>query len=304
MMRILVTGSSGTIGTVVCQRLLEQNYEVVGIDKNENVWDKEINRLTIRGDLLENATLEEAKGRFNMIIHLAANARVFNLVKDPNLARDNFEMVFKVLEFARKNGIRKVIFASSREVYGNSDKIFHDEDEAHVKTCESPYTASKVGGEALVHRYQQCYGTDFVILRFSNVYGRYDNTDRLVPLFIKRCSEKKDLYVYGKDKLLDFTYIDDTVDGLVACVKRFERIKNQVFNIADGKGTTILEVAQLIREMMSAENKILIKENRTGEVVKFIANISKARRILDYEPKVTIVEGIKRSIQWYKEKLY
>lgn len=297
--RILVTGSSGTIGTYLCEQLLARRYELTGVDKKPNEWSTQVNARTEIADLRDKEALERLKGKFDLAIHLAANARVYDLVKDPSMARDNFEMLFNVLEFARKSGIKRFIFASSREVYGNSDKLVHDEDEAYVKNCESPYTASKVGGEALVHSYRQCYGIDFVILRFSNVYGMYDTSDRVVPLFIRLASAGKPLTVYGRDKLLDFTYLSDAVDGIVRSIERFGSLRNDTFNIAAGKGTTILEVAQLINASLGKGNKVIVSESRTGEVVKYIADISKAKRLLGYEPKVAIAEGVRRSIEWY-----
>jgi UDP-glucose 4-epimerase len=302
--KILVTGSSGTIGTRLCEKLLEAGYEVVGIDVNPNQWNDEINRRTVLGDIRDRDFFEKLPKDFDMVIHLAANARVFNLVVDPTLARDNFEMLFNVLEFTRKNDVKRFIFASSREVYGNSDHVIHSEDEAYVKNCESPYTASKVGGEALIHSYQQCYDIGFVIVRFSNVYGMYDGSDRLMPLFIKRTLENKDLHVYGKGKVLDFTYVDDSVAGVLLSIEKFDSVKNNVFNIASGTGTTIIEVAQEIIEQLKGKNKLVIGDNRTGEVVKYIADIWKAKEKLGYEPKVSIKEGVKKSIEWYKSRLY
>lgn len=301
--KILVTGSSGTIGTYLCEQLLAAGYKVTGVDKRPNKWNREVHALTKILDLRDSKALGQVGGKFDLVIHLAANARVYNLVKDPTMARDNFEILFNVLEFARKNNVPRFIFASSREVYGNSDKPTHTEDEAYVKNCESPYTASKIGGEALVHSYQQCYGIEFIIVRFSNVYGMYDATDRLVPLFIQKTLAGEPLTVYGRNKLLDFTHISDTVGGVMRCIKRFDEVKNDTFNIASGKGTSILEVAQLIKSILRAENKIHIKKNRTGEVVKFIADISKVKETVGYEPKVTIVEGLQRSIEWYKQIL-
>jgi len=298
--RILVTGSSGTIGTRLCEKLLEENYEIVGVDKKPNKWNNRINDLTVIRDLRNKQTIKNLPKDIDMVIHLAANARVYNLVIHPSLARENFEVLFNTLEFCRKNNIKRFVFASSREVYGNS-KIVQSENEAYVTNCESPYTASKIGGEALVHAYHQCYGINFIIIRFSNVYGMYDDTDRVIPLFIKLTKENKDLVVYGKEKLLDFTYIDDAISGVLRCVENFDQVKNDVFNIASGKGISIIELAQLIQKYMNGRSKVIIKENRTGEVVKFIADISKAREKLGYEPKTAIDEGIKKSIQWYKE---
>jgi nucleoside-diphosphate-sugar epimerase len=297
--KILITGNNGTIGTRLCEKLMDSGYEVVGIDWQKNKWQPKVDQITVIGDLRDPQALEQLSTDFDLVIHLAANARVYNLVKEPRLARDNFETLFNVLEFCRKANIKRFIFASSREVYGNSEKMIHNEEEAYVKNCESPYTASKIGGESLVHSYQQCYGIDFTILRFSNVYGMYDESDRLIPLFMRLCNDNKDLTVFGKDKLLDFTYIDDNIEGIMLCIKKFDNIKNDVFNVAQGQGTTILEVAQLVKTSMNKNVKILLEDNRTGEVVKYIADISKAKTKLGYEPKINIAEGVKRSIAWF-----
>ena len=234
--KIFVTGSSGTIGTALCEALMEKGYEVVGIDIKQNKWSEKVDGITIISDLRDRNFFRKLSDDFDMVIHLAANARVYNLVKNPILARDNFEMLFNILEFSRLKNIDRFIFASSREVYGNSDKIFHKEDEAYVKNCESPYTATKIGGEALAHSYHQCYGIDFLIPRFSNVYGRYDDSDRVIPVFIARARQNEDLIVFGKEKLLDFTFIDDCVDGIMKSIEMFDVVKNNTFNIASGNG--------------------------------------------------------------------
>jgi UDP-glucose 4-epimerase len=298
--KILVTGSSGTIGTRLCEKLLERNYSVTGVDKDPNSWNDRIDKLTIIGDLRDKKTLERLPKDFDAVIHLAANARVYNLVTDPSLARDNLETLFNTLDFCKKSGIKRFIFASSREVYGNTDKTTYSENEAHIDNCESPYTASKIGGEAMIHAYRRCYGVDFIIARFSNVYGMYDKSDRLIPLFIRQINEKKDLTIYGREKMLDFTYIDDIISGMMKCIEKFDSVKNNVYNLSSGKGISILEVAELIRNKMGSKNKVVIRENRTGEVVKFVADISKARKALGYEPNVMIDEGITRTIEWYR----
>lgn len=302
--KILVTGSSGTIGTRLCEKLLELNYDVVGVDKRSNKWSDKINALTLFGDLIHKRSFEVLSKDFDLVIHLAANARVYNLVRNPTLARNNFEIVFNILEFCRKNNIKKFIFASSREVYGNSNQIIHSENESYVRNCESPYTATKIGGEALIHSYHLCYGMNFIIIRFSNVYGMYDDSDRIVPLFIKLTKKNKDLVIYGKEKKLDFTYIDDAVSGILRSIENFDKSKNNVFNIASGEGTAIIDLAQLIQKYMGGNNAIIIKKTRTGEIVKYIADISKAKKYLNYEPDVKISEGIKRSIKWYTMNVY
>lgn len=299
-MKILVTGSSGTIGTRLCQKLLENNYEIIGVDWRRNKWDKEIEKRTIYLDLRnKNLIFKKIPRNLDLIIHLAANARVYNLVLDPNLAFDNIKTTFNILEFTRLNKIKNIIFASSREIYGNSNKIFNKEEDINIKLIESPYSASKLSGEVLIRSYQKCYGINFVVIRFSNVYGRYDDSDRIIPLFIKLAQKNKSLIVYDKSKLLDFTYIDDAVEGILLSIKKFNKAKNNVFNIASGKGTKILDVAKLIIRNLNSKSKIIVKENRIGEVVKYIANIEKAKIILNYNPKIDIENGIIKSIEWY-----
>lgn len=301
--KILVTGSSGTIGTRLCQKLLENKYDFIGIDWKKNKWDKEIEKRTIHLDLRNKSLVfKKLPNNVDIVIHLAANARVYNLVLDPALAIDNIITTFNILEFVRLNKIKKVIFASSREIYGNSPKIVHKEDNARIDFIESSYSASKLSGEALIRAYSNCYGIDFMILRFSNVYGMYDDSDRVIPLFIKRANENKDLIIYGKDKILDFTYIDDTVDGIISAIKNFETVKNQVFNIASGKGTNIIDVAKLIIKSMGSKSRIILKETRKGEVMKYIANIQKAKRFLNYQPKTDIRDGIIKTIKWFRRQ--
>lgn len=299
--KILVTGSNGTIGIRLCEKLIGFGYGVIGVDIKKNAWNKRVDKITVNLDLRSKDDIQKMPKNVDCVVHLAANARVFNLVKDPSLARDNFEMLFNTLEYARTVGVKRFIFASSREVYGNLKKIIHKEDEAEIKNCESPYTASKIAGEALIHAYCQCYGIEFVIVRFSNVYGMYDNSDRLIPLYIRLARRSEDFVVYGKDKLLDFTYIDDAVDGVMRIIKIFNKVKNSTFNLAYGKGISLIAVARIIKKLMKIDNQIILEPNRTGEVVKYIADISRAKKLLGYSPKTAIAEGIKKAIKWYTE---
>lgn len=303
--KVLVTGSSGTIGTRLCERLMaETAYEVVGVDREPNAWKAEVQEITLVADLREAETFERLPKDFDIVIHLAANARVHELVVNPDKARDNFLSVYNTLEFCRRNNIPRFEFASSREIYGNSALITHLESSASLEHVESPYSASKLGGEALVRSYQQCYAMEFIIFRFSNVYGMYDQSDRLVPLFIKRSKAGEDLTVFGEDKLLDFTYIDDAVDGVMLSLEHFEKAKNEVYNLAYGEGATLVEVGQRIQQRLEVNTTVKIEPTRTGEVVKYIADISKARKNLHFSPKVSLSEGIKKSLLWYEENLY
>ena len=297
--KILITGSSGTIGTRLFEKLLEEGYEVVGFDKKPNKWHKNLNGKTIIGDLLKKDDVEKLPNDIDLIIHLAANARVYDLVVDPDLAKDNIISTYNILEFAKKNKIEKIFFSSSREAYGNRKKVKAKEQDVDINLCESPYSASKIAGECLVYSYSKCYGINYIIFRFSNVYGMYDESNRFVPLIIRKVRKNENIEIFGKDKLLDFTYIDDCVGGIIKCVEKFNIAKNNTFNIAKGQGEKLTDVAKIIKKELNGENKIFVKNNRTGEVVKYIADISKAKRILKYEPATPIEKGIKFSIDWY-----
>lgn len=297
--KILITGSSGTIGTRLFERLLEQGYQVVGFDRKKNRWYQHLDALTITGDLLKEKDIKKLPKGTDLIIHLAANARVYDLVVDPDLALENITTTYHVLEFARKNNIKKVIFASSREAYGNKKEIVSKETDLDIERCESPYAASKISDEALIYAYAKCYEIDYIICRLSNIYGMYDDSNRFIPLVMQRLRKDEDVKIFGKDKVLDFTYIDDCVTGLTKCIERFFEVKNNVFNIASGKGTNLVEVAKIIKENLKSQSKIMIGKNRKGEVVKYIADISKAKKMLNYIPNISMVEGIALSIDWY-----
>ncbi len=161
---------------------------------------------------------------------------------------------------------------------------------------------SKLSGELLIRAYQKCYGINFIIIRFSNIYGKYDISDRVVPLFIKLAKQNKNIIVYGKDKVLDFTYIDDAVNGILLSIKNFAKVKNNVFNIASGKGTKIIDVGKLIIKNLNSKSKLIIRKNRTGEVIKYIADINKAKKLLNYQPKIDLVSGVSEAINWYLKR--
>jgi len=299
-MKILVTGSSGTIGTRLCERLLADGHQVVGADWVENKWQPSVQAVTVNADLRDRKQVEKLPTDVEAIIHLAANARVHDLVIDPDRALDNVTDTYNMLEFARKNGIRKFFFASSRETYGNIPaQDSYTEDMARMENCASPYTASKIAGEAFVESYTRCYGIDHVIIRFSNVYGMYDESDRVVPLFFRKAKNNEPMEVFG-EKCLDFTYIDDAIDGVVKALMNFDQAKNNTYNLAYGEGSTIVALAELMKELLGSTSTVTLGKMRTGEIGRYIANIDRARKAFGYDPKTPFVEGIKKSVEWYK----
>jgi UDP-glucose 4-epimerase len=208
-----------------------------------------------------------------------------------------------VLEFCRHNKL-PVIFSSSREVYGDIHRYITEESYADFAFTESPYSASKIAGEALIYSYAQCYDLRYLVFRFSNVYGRYDNDidrmERVIPLFMQRIGRGEPITVYGGDKVLDFTYVDDCVRGVVAGIDLLvsEREANQTINLAYGQGNTLVTLAEYISEELGVPTDITIQPSRVGEVTHYVANVGKARALLGYEPNVPLREGIRRAVAW------
>jgi UDP-glucose 4-epimerase len=238
---------------------------------------------------------------------LAANAKVFALVEQPHRALENINITFNVLEYCRVNNV-PLIFASSREVYGDIHRYITEEQHADFSFTESPYSASKVAGEALIYAYARCYDLPYLVFRFSNVYGRYDNDiermERVIPLFIRAMRQGQPVTVYGHEKTLDFTFIDDCVDGIVAGIERLlaGKVVNHTINLAYGQGNTLVHMAELIAQALDVPPRIEVEPaKRVGEVTRYIADISRAAELLDYQPKVSLEEGIRRAVAWSQQ---
>ncbi len=301
-MNILITGSSGQIGTNTALALLERGDTVVGVDCRENTW---VDRFeTIKLNLIDGAPAGLPDGsRFDAVLHLAANAKVFELVEHPERAMDNIKSLFGVLEYCRLNKL-PIIFASSREVYGDIHRHVTDEASADFVVAESPYSASKIAGEALIYSYAQCYGLPFLVFRFSNVYGRYDNDierlERVIPLFIDRIARERPIVVYGKEKVLDFTYVDDAVAGVLAGIDALVsgRVVGQTVNLACGQGSTLVDVVNIVSLALQKKPRVTYEPSRAGEVTRYVADITKARELLAYEPQVPFSTGLILAVEW------
>ena len=149
--------------------------------------------------------------------------------------------------------------------------------------------------------YQRYYGIDTVIYRFSNVYGMYDESDRFIPIMIRKAAKGEALSIFGKDKMLNFTYIDDAVAGTIQTIEGFEKLKEDVYNIACGEGAKLIDVARMVKEEMGSSSEIVLGETRTGEITQYVADMTKAREKFCYEPRTKIIEGVRKSVEWYKK---
>ena len=310
-MRILITGSSGQIGTNLALHLMDRGHEVYGVDMRRNTWTQEID--TLLQDLsAPHRTHAGGMGHveypehLDLVVHLAAHAKVHQLVAQPDRALENITMTYNVLEFCRQNDV-PLIFSSSREVYGDIHRYITEESHADFSFTESPYSASKISGETLICSYAQCYGLRYLVFRFSNVYGRFDNDiermERVIPLFIQKIRRGEPITVFGEQKVLDFTYVDDCVTGVSAGIDllvRGDEVR-QTINLAYGQGNSLVDMATFIGEELGIEPDMHMEPSQVGEVTHYVANIGKARALLGYTPSVPLREGIRRAVAWSNE---
>src|SRR3954449_1342195 len=311
-MRVLVTGSSGQIGTNLALRLQADGHSVFGVDKRQNTWTDDFPYL-----------LQDLAGHYpsfpggiggveyphaDVVVHLAAHAKVHQLVRQPHRALENAIMTFNVLEYARRLNL-PLIFSSTREVYGDVHRFEeYGEEAADFAYTESPYSASKITSEAFIYSYARCYGLRYVVFRFSNVYGRYDSDlqrmERVMPKFIHQMSRGEPITVYGgEEKVLDFTYIDDCVDGIARGIERLAdgRVANETINLAYGQGNTLVRAAELIAGELGVEPQISQAPSLIGEVTHYVADIRKARELLGWEPQTPLDAGIPKAVEWFRE---
>lgn len=292
-MKILITGSSGMIGSALLPALVKEKHKVYGVDWRAPVFTQ--NEQFFKHNLL---LPFDSEIKFDIIIHLAANARVWELVENPNLALENIITTHRVFEFARKRNIPKVMVASSREVYGNGNELPVSEEVGSQRSSESVYAAGKMLSEAYAWSYDKCYGLDTKIIRFSNVYGKYDFSDRFIPKVIKQLRAGETVEIWGEKKFLDFTYLDDAVSGTVHLIKNWGKMKEKEYNIACGEGHTLLSVAQKLKELLQSSSEIIIKDTHKGEVMEYEADITRMKEA-GWQPEVNLDTGLEKAIKYY-----
>ena len=311
-MRILLTGSSGQIGTNLALRLQADGHHVFGVDKRVNSWTEDF-RYILQDLASHYPAFRGGIGgveypEVDLVVHLAAHAKVHQLVRQPHRALENLIMTHNVLEYARQLEL-PLVFSSTREVYGDVHRFDeYGEASADFAYTESPYSASKIASEAFVYSYARCYGLRYLVFRFSNVYGRYDSDlqrmERVLPLFMHQMSRGEPITVFGgEEKVLDFTYIDDCIDGIVRGVERLAAgtVANETINLAYGQGNTLVRAAELIAGELGVEPQINRAPSLLGEVTRYVADIRKARELLDWQPATPLDQGIPRAVEWFRE---
>src|SRR6266508_2613577 len=317
MNNILITGGAGLIGSHLVDHLLAQGgWRITVADDFNDFYDPTIKRENVKthrsnpnfelieADIRDREALGRAVGEtnFEYVVHLAARAGVRPSLKEPQLYLEtNVNGTMNLLELARSRGTKQFIFGSSSSVYGINSKVPFSEDDPIFNPI-SPYAATKSAGELLCHTYAHLYGIRIVCLRFFTVYGARQRPDLAIHKFAKLISAGKPIPVFGDGTTRrDYTYIDDIIAGVRAAID-YDASNYEIINLGESRAVELRELISVIEKELGATAKIDRQPLQPGDVPQTFADISKARRLLGYNPQTQIEEGIKKFVEWFREK--
>ena len=314
----LVTGAAGFIGSHLALRLLLLGQRVIGFDNYSTGYRKNIeavlscagdraaNFTMIEGDITDHAASLEACGGADRVLHMAALGSVPRSMKDPlSASRANSDGFVSILTAAKECGIKRVVYASSSSVYGDSPKLPKSESDAGLPL--SPYALTKQLDEQWAELYTRIYGMECVGLRYFNVFGARQDPEgayaAVIPRWFDALRRGERPVIYG-DGLTsrDFCYIDNVVAAnILAAVTTDSRAFGEAFNVACGERTTLNELFAEIRALAGGDGRTepIYEDFRPGDIAHSLADITKAERVLGYEPAVRVREGLKLAAEWY-----
>jgi UDP-glucuronate 4-epimerase len=310
----LVTGGAGFIGSHVVDCLLAQRpARVVVVDNFDEFYDSRIKRANIadhlnnqsytlvRADIRDYAALKQifAERHFDAIIHLAAKAGVRPSLSEPRAYTEvNINGTMNLLELAERNGVGKFVFGSSSSVYGQAATPPFKEDAPLAPI--SPYASTKASGELLTHTYSHLYGTRVVCLRFFTVYGARQRPDLAIHKFARMIAGGAPIPVYGDGSAeRDFTYIDDILQGVMAAIE-YDATLFEIINLGESQTVTVNRMIELLEEALGRKAVIERCPPQPGDLPHTHADITKARKLLGYQPTTPIETGIKKFVEWFK----
>jgi nucleoside-diphosphate-sugar epimerase len=309
-MRVLVTGAAGFIGSHLVRRLIGEGHDVVGFDDlSEGSMDNLAgipDAKLIRGDLRDPGAVSRAAARCDAILHHGGMKSVPLSVRMPEAFTDvNIRGTLNVLLAARAADAA-VVFASSSSVYGDQD--VHPVREDMEPRPLSPYAATKLAGEALCRSWWHSYSVPTVSFRYFNVYGPGQDPQSeyaaVIPRFAMACLRGEAPVIYGDgEQSRDFTYIDDVIDANLAAIEHPEAAAGEILNIGGGRSPTSVNLLlELVADALGVSPEPTFAPPREGDIRVSHADVSAARRLLAYEPRVPIEEGIRRTTAWFRER--
>lgn len=316
MKNILITGGAGFIGSHLVDHLLaEGDWHVSVVDDFNNFYAPAIKRDNVRShlrneayelhevDIRDRSALKQAIAgkRFDCIVHLAARAGVRPSLTQPLLyAETNINGTLNLLELAREHNVPQFVFGSSSSVYGINAKVPFSEDDP-IRQPISPYAATKAAGELLCHTYSHLYGLRSICLRFFTVYGARQRPDLAIHKFARLITAGKPIPVFGDGtSRRDYTYIDDVIAGVRATID-YAETQYEVINLGESRTVALSELISLLENELNLKATIDRQPPQPGDVPQTYADISKARRLLGYDPQTQIEEGIHRFVQWFQQ---
>ena len=315
MRSILITGGAGFIGSHLVDRLLaEGGWRITVVDDFNDFYSPTIKRENlsahlsnpsfklVEADIRDRAALAKAfaETNYDCIVHLAARAGVRPSLKEPQLyVETNINGTMNLLELAREHGVKQFVFGSSSSVYGVNPKVPFSEDDPIFNPI-SPYAATKAAGELICHTYTHLYRMRIVCLRFFTVYGARQRPDLAIHKFAKLISEGKTIPVFGDGTTRrDYTYIDDIIAGVRAAID-YNQTNYEVINLGESRTVELRELISLLEKELGQRAQIDWQPLQPGDVPQTFADISKARRLLGYNPQTEIETGLHRFIEWFR----
>ncbi len=312
-MRILVTGGAGFIGSHLVEKLLADGHHVAILDDFNDFYDPQIKCENVAAfrehapihhvDLRDNGAVRNLfhREKYETIFHLAARAGVRPSILQPQLYFDtNVNGTLHLLEAARTTGAERLIFASSSSVYGICKEVPFRED-FHLTQTISPYAATKIGGEFLCSTYSHLYNLRVVALRYFTVYGPRQRPDLAIHQFTRKIDKGESIDQFGDGTTRrDYTYIDDIIQGTMAALK-YDGPMFDVFNLGENETIQLKDLISAIEQSLGKKAKINRLPEQPGDVPLTCADISKARKLLGYNPATKLNEGLPKFVEWFRE---
>ncbi len=306
----LITGVAGFIGSALAHALVQQGATVRGIDnfatgKRENIADIE-SRMDFREvDLLDMPKLVEACREVEYVLHQAAIPSVPKSVADPlGSNRTNVDGTVNVLVAARDAEVKRVVYAASSSAYGDTPSL--PKHEGMIPDPISPYAVAKLAGEHYMKSFYRVYGLETVSLRYFNIFGpRQDANSQysaVLAKFITAMLEGKQPTIFGDgEQSRDFTYVDNCVAAnLQACTMPAKQVAGEVFNVATGARFTLNQTVEVLRKLTGYAGPVEHADERTGDIKHSLADVSRAKAKLAYDPAIGFEEGLRRTVEWYR----